>query len=264
MVSRGYGRAVVPSHSQLFIDGEPQRLTRYPKEDEFLTIAGVVDADVNEWGEEAGKLEAGFYYDDEEPKTWSASEDIWVHGYWSWDWANSYERVAELDTANYKIVNAAPYGNFAFKKGQRFCFLNILEEVNTPGDYYVDREKGLLYFYPPSQMDENTELLFSVLETPFFDLQDSQGVTIAGVTMECIRGIALAANGVSDLTIDGCHFRNIGNHAIDCKGGLRNRILNCTIHDCGDGGIEITDGDRMTLEPSGSEIINNHIYHIAS
>lgn len=60
MVSRGYGRAVVPSHSQLFIDGEPQRLTRYPKEDEFLTIAGVVDADVNEWGEEAGKLEAGF------------------------------------------------------------------------------------------------------------------------------------------------------------------------------------------------------------
>ncbi|MFR5072345.1 MAG: hypothetical protein ACLTDS_09545 [Bianqueaceae bacterium] len=26
MVSRGYGRAVVPSHSQLFIDGEPQRL----------------------------------------------------------------------------------------------------------------------------------------------------------------------------------------------------------------------------------------------
>lgn len=134
MVSRGYGRAVVPSHSQLFIDGEPQRLTRYPKEDEFLTIAGVVDADVNEWGEEAGKLEAGFYYDDEEPKTWSASEDIWVHGYWSWDWANSYERVAELDTANYKIVNAAPYGNFAFKKGQRFCFLNIIEELTEPGN----------------------------------------------------------------------------------------------------------------------------------
>ena len=151
-----------------------------------------------------------------------------------------------------------------YKPGQRFCFLNILEEVNTPGDYYVDRETGLLYFYPLSQMDENTELLFSVLETPFFDIRDAQGITIADVTMECIRGVALAATDVSDLTIDGCHFRNIGNHAIDCKGGLRNRVLNCTIHDCGDGGIQIAGGDRMTLEPSGSEIINNHIYRISS
>ena len=241
-------------------------LSQYPKKGNYLPITGYEKEIINECEEKIGHPDSFYRFDDPRPSKWAANSDLWVHGYWCWDWANSYEHVTELDPDAMTVsLKEVPENRIrGYKPGQRFCFLNILEEVNTPGDYYVDREKGLLYFYPPSQMDENTELLFSVLETPFFDLQDAQGVTIAGVTMECIRGIALAANGVSDLTIDGCHFRNIGNHAIDCKGGLRNRILNCTIHDCGDGGIEITGGDRMTLEPSGSEIINNHIYHIAS
>ncbi|MFQ9799062.1 MAG: hypothetical protein ACLR23_09135 [Clostridia bacterium] len=137
MVSRGYGRAVVPSHSQLFIDGEPQRLTRYPKEDEFLTIAGVVDADVNEWGEEAGKLEAGFYYDDEEPKTWSASEDIWVHGYWSWDWANSYEARCGAGHCKLQDCQCGSLRQLRLQKGTAVLF----------SEYYrrIDGARGILH-----------------------------------------------------------------------------------------------------------------------
>ena len=26
--------------------------------------------------------------------------DIWVHGYWAWDWANSYEQIASIDLAS--------------------------------------------------------------------------------------------------------------------------------------------------------------------
>ena len=44
-----------------------------------------------------GTLPAGFYYQGDRPRSWQPSDDIWVHGYWAWDWANSYERVASLD-----------------------------------------------------------------------------------------------------------------------------------------------------------------------
>ena len=262
MVSRGYGRAVVPSHSQLFIDGEPQRLTRYPKEDEFLTIAGVVDADVNEWGEESGKLEAGFYYDDEEPKTWSASEDIWVHGYWSWDWANSYERVAELDTANYKIVNAAPYGNFAFKKGQRFCFLNIIEELTEPGEYYIDRQTNQLYCIPPVQGAE-MEAILSLLDEPLLTVKDSADITFCNLQVEAACGSGILVEDCTGVTIDNCHIRNIGTHGVILLRGKNNQVLNSTLHDCGDCGVEAVGGDRLTLESADFRICNNHMYRLS-
>ena len=167
IASRGYNRPVVPSHSQLFINGELQSLTRYPKGDGFLKISGVAEAEHDEWGEKSGRLEAGFYYDDDRPMRWKGKDDLWVHGYWSWDWANSYERVEELDVAERKIVNAPPYGNYGFKKGQRFCFLNILEELTEPGEYYIDQRENLLYFIPPGEKNQpGMEVMLSLLEEP--------------------------------------------------------------------------------------------------
>lgn len=39
-VSRGFGRGVAPSHSELFIGGKPMQIARYPKMD-FLKITDV-------------------------------------------------------------------------------------------------------------------------------------------------------------------------------------------------------------------------------
>ena len=55
-VSRGFGRAVTPSHSALFIDGKPMQIARYPKKD-FLKITDVGEATSNEWGNKVGRLE---------------------------------------------------------------------------------------------------------------------------------------------------------------------------------------------------------------
>ena len=48
-----------------------------------------------------------------------------MHGYWAWDWANSYERVQALDVDQHLIKTASPHGLYGFRKGQRFYFLNV-------------------------------------------------------------------------------------------------------------------------------------------
>ena len=32
--------------------------------------------------------------------------------------------------------------------------MNILEELDRPGEYYIDRREGKLYFWPPKQQGE--------------------------------------------------------------------------------------------------------------
>ena len=61
-------------------------------------------------GQAIGKLEAGFFYEGDRPKRWGQRDDIWVHGFWSWDWATRYEQVATLDTEKRLLVLRPPYG----------------------------------------------------------------------------------------------------------------------------------------------------------
>lgn len=259
MKSRGFFRPVVPSQPRLFYDGEPQSLPRYPKGDAFLTISGIVEPETDEYNNEVGRLEAGFYYDDERPASWSYSEDIWVHGNWCYDWAVSYERVAELDSVQKKIVNAPPYGIYSFKKGQRFFFLNILEELTQPGEYYIDYRENMLYFMPPAQGGEG-EAILSLLEAPLLTVEDSEGITISNLQLEGACGCGIRVEGSSGVVIDNCHIRNIGNHGVELQGGKGNRVFHSTIHDCGDCGVKAVGGDRLTLEAADFHICNNHMY----
>lgn len=38
----------------------------------------------------------------------------------------------------------------------RYYAYNLLAELNQPGEYYLNRSTGMLYFYPPAQ-DSNTD-----------------------------------------------------------------------------------------------------------
>ncbi|NLG27102.1 MAG: hypothetical protein GX557_04280 [Chloroflexi bacterium] len=178
--SRGFGRSLSAggsaqgyrqpaAHLELFFGGYPMTLARWPNEG-FVHIAGYVEPQADGHRGTIGTLEAGFTYEGDRPRGWQPSEDIWVHGYWAWDWANSYERIAHLDVDKRLIVTAPPHGQYGFRPGNRFYFLNVLEELDQPGEYYVDRQRGVLYFWPPSPV-EASETLVSVVEGPLLDLQ---------------------------------------------------------------------------------------------
>lgn len=153
--------------------------------------------------------------------------DLWVHGFWSWDWANSYERVASLDLDQHLIKTAPSYGLYGFRAGQRFCWLNILEELDQPGEWFLDRKRGVLYFWPPAPL-ESGETLLSILDEPLIKVTDARHITIQGVTLEATR-----ASGV------------------EITGGANNRIVGCLVHmSLGEPDAQ---GRRKPVAVSGSE-----------
>lgn len=257
--SRGFARRVTAAHLELFLDGTPLTVARWPN-DGYLRIAGFpADAAISDQhGGTIGALEHGFFYEGDRPGSWASAEGIWVHGYWAWDWANSYEAVASIDLERRLVKTRPPHGNYGFRTGNRFCFLNVLEELDSPGEYVVDARKGVVYLWPPGAL-AGAELLASVVEEPMLTLDGLAGATIEAVRFEASRGQAIAIRGGRDNTIQGCAFANLGTTAITIEGGYRHRVRSCDIAATGEGGIALEGGDRSTLVPGGHEATNNHI-----
>ena len=262
-ISRGFGRTVTPSHSEIFADGTSMNLSHYPKGNNYLNITGYGGEEINEWSQKVGKLENGFLYECERPKKWADSDDILVHGYWSWDWANTYEKIAEINKESGKITTKEPYGQYAFKIGQRFNFHNILEEVTEYGDYYIDRKNMILYFIPWDNTSLPEEILISMLKVPLWTIKDCENLCFEGFSIEASCGDGISVFNSKNIKISDCVIKNIGNYPITIEKSRDVTVMNCDIHDCGDGGIRVRCGNRVTLEPGNIKIDNNHIYKIA-
>ena len=257
--SRGFGRPVSPSHLELFFGGLPMTLARWPNEDGWEKIAGFPEDSVQDDGHggKIGGLESGFFYAGDRPRRWINPEDVWVHGFWAWDWANSYEKIESLDLGKRWIKTALPRGHYGFRAGQRFYFLNILEELDVPGEWYVDRKMAKLYFWPPKPI-ESAEAMVSLLESPLISIHEASFITIRGLLLEGTRGHAIFIKGGAGNLIAGCRMRLIGNYGVWVDGGKGHGVLSCDIENTGDGGVWLAGGDRQTLEPGGHFVENCH------
>ncbi len=267
MRSRGFGRQITPAHVELFYDGEPMTLARWPNAEEpepFVRIAGFPAGTGRDdgHGTELGQLEAGFHYEGDRPSRWAPSDDVWVHGYWAYDWANSYERIAAIDPDQRHIRTHAPHGLYGIRPGQRIYYLNILEELDTPGEFYVDRDRNMLYFWPPGPVDD-AEVMLSLLEKPLLSLRSARHVVIRDLTLTATRGHAVTITGGAGCLVAGCTISNTGNYGVWIDGGTDHGVQSCDIRHNGDGGVSLSGGDRKTLEPCRHYVHNCHFHHQA-
>jgi hypothetical protein len=260
MRSRGFNRPTVPAHCELFVGGRPMTLARWPNEGAWEKIAGFPATGVESDGHggEPGKLQNGFFYPGDRPRLWKDTGDIWVHGYWAYDWANSYERVAAFDLDQRLIKTAAPHGVYGFRKGQRFYFLNVLEELDQPGEWFLDRATGLLYLWPPEETLTGREVLLSLLDKPLLKLEGVSYVTMRGLTLEATRADAIEIVGGASNLVAGCVIRNLGNNGVAIRGGQGSGVRGCGVFDTGDGGVSLSGGDRKTLAGAGHFVENCH------
>lgn len=269
MQSRGFGRPTRTAHCELFYAGRPMTLARWPNEGEWTTIAGIPEGagSGDGHGRTIGDLSAGFLYEGARPRGWRASDDIWVHGYWAWDWANSYERVAALDTGKRLVRTAEPYGLYGFRPGQRFYFLNVLEELDQPGEWFLDRGRSRLYFWPPGP-DRPTEAatgtvelsaLLSQLDEPLIIMEGASNVIVQGMVFEATRASGVQIQGGEGNRMVGCVLRNLGNWGVLVEGGTDHGVVGCEILDTGDGGVSLNGGSRDTLDPARHFVENCHL-----
>lgn len=242
---------------QLFFNDQAMTLARWPNEGfvKVVEVAGDQPIDVRGTkGDKSGHL----IYEGERPSRWLQEKDPWLHGYWFWDWSDSRQAVATIDVGKHQFTLKPPQHSYGYRKGQWYYGLNLLSELDRPGEWYVDRDQGLLYFWPPADLAKG-EVVVSVLET-LLSLKDVENASFRGIRFEVTRGTAIEVSGGEKVRIAGCGIRNVGNYGVTVNGGKGHQVLGCDLNGLGNGGISIRGGDRKTLTAAGHEASNNHIY----
>jgi hypothetical protein len=259
----GFGRNEPLAHMELFINGNAMRLAEWPNKS-WTTIRDVPKGKrvIDKSGKPRGTDTDRFGYNGNRPEAWADNPDVWVHGYWMVDWADQYLKVKKIDTENKMVVIEPPQSGYGYKKGQRFRFLNVLEELDSPGEWVLLREKRKLVVWPP-QTDGPIDGSVSILAKPLMRIHRAESIALQGLVLECGRSDGIVIEGGSNIAVSHCEIRNLGGTAIRIEGGHSHSVLGCNIHSLGEGGILVNAGDRTTLTPCGHTITDCRIHHFS-
>jgi tetratricopeptide (TPR) repeat protein len=241
---------------EVFHEDTPMWISRWPNEG-FVKIPDLVEQDGHEIHGIPGSKTGKFFFEGDRPKRWLGEKDPWLHGYWFWDWSDQRQQIESIDLEKKILSVKPPYHNYGYRKGQWYYAFNMLSEVDKPGEYYVDRENGILYLWPLSWISEGS-LTVSLLENLVL-MKDASYVTMNGFTLEAARGTAVRVEGGSENRIDHCILRNLGGLGAEIT-GEGHGIVGCEIYRTGRGGVSISGGDRTTLKPGGVFVENCHIH----
>ena len=246
--------------AELFFNDQPMRISRYPNKG-FVKITGLLNEDPVDVRGTKGDKRGKFKYDDQRIASWSNEKDAWVHGYWFWDWSEQRHKISKIDTEKKIIEVVPPYHVYGYRTGQWFYGFNLLSEIDEAGEYYIDRTKGILYFYPPSDIEKG-HVVISLIKN-IIHMDKVSFLTIQGMTLEGCRDTAVSMQDCSNSLLVACTIRNSGDWAVAIHGGTLNGAQGCDIYNAGAGGISIDAGDRKSLKPAACFADNNFIHHIA-
>jgi len=250
--------------SELFFDHRYMMLARYPN-DGWLKIADVPPDErfkIRSKEDDIVRHHGPFQYEGNRPERWRDAADIWIHGYWTYDWADEYQPVERIDVEKSLVWPKPPYHHYGYTKGHRYYFLNILEELDQPGEWYLDRANRVVYFWPPGNL-ETAEVMFPDLEEPMVVLDNAAHIALRGIVFECSRAEAVVIKGGTCNEVCGCVVRNVGRTAIDVQGGRRHAVRGCDVYEVASTGIAVEGGDRQTLSPGEHVVANCDIHHFA-
>ncbi len=255
---------------ELYYNGRYMDIARYPNE-EWLTIDSVPqngeeefvrDPERTRYGIPVGRHFGRFKYVSDRPASWETNEDIYMHGYWVWDWSDEFQRVDSIDKMKQEIYPTRPYHRYGYHQHQRFYFLNVPEEIDQAGEWYLDKQTQMLLFYPPGDLEDN-EVWLSVSDQPLWVLDHVSHVHIKNLSFQCSRGEAIVVQGGRKNLIRSCDFKNFGKTAVSLDGGEEHEVRDSDFSYLSMGGIEMKGGDRKSLTPGKHCAENNHIHHYA-
>lgn len=255
---------------EVFLEDEPLTPARYPNND-YIKIEKLVDAGANVRYWEADKKDDESYvplaerdindvvvigYDNERFDNWTTADQALMFGYWYWDWAVSTIPLASVDADNNTLTAKYP-SYYSAQTGQRFYVYNLLEEIDSRGEYFIDRSTGKLYFYRDAGMTDNKRIFISLNDDAMIKLNNVENVILSGFDFTVSRGNAISAENCRNVTISNCEISNTATTAVEISGS-NNIIENCHIYNV-DSGIFVSGGDLPTLTHSGNIVRNNKI-----
>ena len=100
-----------------------------------------------------------FVYNDARPANWLDKDDLWMHGFFSHGWADSHLKIKTLDTSTKTIVVEGGFDSYGvraktniYDQFGRYYYENVLRELDSAEEYFLDRATGNLIFWPPNNL----------------------------------------------------------------------------------------------------------------
>jgi hypothetical protein len=259
--SSGRGFRTHPA-MELFVNEEPMTPARWPNEGFVKTSDVPGPLTLPAWDRRPGTPEGRFNFEGDRPARWVNEPDAWLYGYWFWDWADSYEKIDRIDLEKREITLAKPWHGYGYRKDQRYHAVNMLSELDTPGEWYLDRARGRVYLFPKSDLSTAVVEL-SIAPFPLLEIQGAEHLHFQGLLWECGAADGIRIQGGESVRLIGCTIRKMAGNGIEIRGGRRHAVQSCDVHTMGRGGIVLAGGDRETLSPGEHLVENCHIHHLS-
>lgn len=240
------------SFSQLFVNGERQSLARFPNYDPHtLPFGGTDDSATSP----------------ERVKRWADPTCGFVHGLQSYGWGSLHYAITGVDPEGKLELQGGDQVNRDCILGSRFVE-GIFEELDAPGEWYLDRRLGVLYFMPPAGLDLATARVEAERLKTVVAVQGSEErpvrhvrlerLTLAHAARTCldpyepllrgdwsiVRAGALFMEGAEDCSVLGCTFDAVGGNGVFLSGYHRRVCVEgCRFTAAGESAICLV-GDR--------------------
>ena len=208
---------------QLFVNGKRQIRARYPNFDGsdpknitgYLQAAGKIDDEAPDPFPEpdddmtfSGDPQRGISFNPATftQKRWARPTEAVIHIYQAHYWGNLQWQMKGIDWENHRIWFGKGGQQMGAKwshapnvvnQHSRFFIENVFEELDSPGEWYLDREAGLLYYIPA----EGVDFLQARVEVP--------------VLQQIVRFTGSQEHPVSHLTLDGFRFTHTASTFLD-------------------------------------------------
>ncbi len=239
--------------NELVIDGKVMTIARYPNvtangDDQFEKVQNIISDTL-----EDNKCSFTIA-DSSRANNWNTATDMRFSANWTYLWSSSYDK---LDSVKNGVITVKRASSGTLTPGTaRFYVINLLEELDRPEEYYIDKENQILYLYPPTNSTGDSTIYISTLRDTMFNINGASYLTFRNFEVPCSRGTAFQITEGEHNTVEYCNIRNLGGRAVLIAGGKYNGAVGNFVSMC-NGGVDVKGGDRNTLEPGYNYAENN-------
>ncbi|GAB6095177.1 right-handed parallel beta-helix repeat-containing protein [Desulfatiferula olefinivorans] len=245
------------SAAHLFVHGQRRPLARYPNQDSMNPrYGGFLHV------RKGAKGKAVFPRESSRP--WRSLSEARMVLFPGHNWTNNILKGLEWDRTTNTIRPLTP-PTHDILSGNRFYVENLFEELDAPGEWYVDRNAGILYVIPVTPEDVSAVTL-SWAENVIGIIGHSEGlpvsdIEISGFVFEGSSGHGVLISDGNRITVSGNTVRGVGSCGIVIDRGRDNRVTGNHIYDVGHTGVTVKGGNPVNLTASGHRVDNNDIHH---
>jgi GH141 insertion domain/Right handed beta helix region len=273
---------------QLFVNGQRRQRARSPNKG-YHRIAALVPGPPRRNAKPVAPDR--FIFEPGDLRPWERLADVNVILMHSWE--TSIHPLKSVDVTSNLVTFAAPlkewWGLGYWETNQRYYVENALELLDQPGEWYLNRDTGVLTYWPlrGEQIGETEVVAPRLTEFVRFSGNADKGefvrhVTLRGLTFHHAGWVldpkgnsstqaavevpaAITADGALDCAVEGCEVAHVGTCAIWFRRGCKNgRIQRNRLFDLGAGGLRVGEA-RMAksdaAETSRTLVDNNHIFN---